>query len=278
MIRQPAVANQFYPGVPRQLAATIKVMTPEVAEADKTTALAVVSPHAGYIYSGSVAAATFARVRIPANIVILGPNHHGLGAPLAIMSEGAWAMPFGEVAINQTLSELIKRHLPQAREDSTAHRHEHSLEVQLPFLQAARADITLSPLVVSQLDYADCREIGQGLARAIKEFAHPALMVASTDMTHYQPRAVASRQDHLALARITELDPEGLYNTVLDNKISMCGFIPTTITLIAALELGASKAELVSYSDSGEASGDTSRVVGYAGLVISSARSIEPSL
>jgi len=269
MIRQPAVANQFYPGVPRQLAATIKVMTPEVAEADKITALAVVSPHAGYIYSGPVAAATFARVRIPADIVILGPNHHGLGAPLAIVSEGSWAMPFGEVPINQALSELIKRHLPQAREDSIAHRQEHSLEVQVPFLQTARAGISLSPLVVSQLDYADCREIGLGLARALKAFGRPVLMVASTDMTHYQPRTVASRQDHLALARVTALDPEGLYHTVLDHGITMCGFIPTTITLLAALELGATKAELISYSDSGEASGDTSRVVGYAGLVIS---------
>lgn len=269
MIRQPAVANQFYPGEPRQLAAAIKALTPSVAEEQKGSALAVVSPHAGYVYSGRTAAATFAHVRVPANIVILGPNHHGLGAPLAIMSEGSWQMPSGAVPINHRLSELIKRHLPQVREDSTAHSHEHSLEVQVPFLQAARADITLSPLVVSQLSYPLCRDIGLGLARAIKEFDSPVLIVASTDMTHYQPRSVAERQDHLALARITALDPEGLYQTVLAQGITMCGFIPTTITLVAALELGASKAELIRYSDSGEASGDTSRVVGYAGLIIS---------
>lgn len=268
MLRHPAVANQFYPGVPRQLAATIKVMTPEIPEAEKCAALAVVSPHAGYIYSGAVAAETFARVKVPADVVILGPNHHGLGAPLAIMSEGAWAMPFGAVPINHTLSELIKNHIPQAQEDASAHRQEHSLEVQVPFLQTAQAGLTISPLVVSLLDFASCRAIGQGLAKAIKAFGHPVLMVASTDMTHYRPRASATRQDKLALDQITALDPEGLYRIVVEQEITMCGFIPTTITLISALELGATRAELVRYSDSGEASGDTNRVVGYAGLVI----------
>lgn len=268
MLRQPAVANQFYPGIPRQLAATIKVMTPEVAETEKTPALAVISPHAGYIYSGPVAAETFARVQVPENVVILGPNHHGLGASLAIMSEGAWAMPFGEVPINHNLSELLKTHIPQAQEDASGHRHEHSLEVQVPFLQTAQEKLTISPLVVSLLDFASCKSIGRGLAKAIRAYGHQVLMVASTDMTHYRSRATASRQDHLALEQITALNPEGLYRTVVEHQISMCGFIPTTITLVAALELGATRAELVRYSDSGEASGDTDRVVGYAGLII----------
>jgi hypothetical protein len=269
MLRQPAVADQFYPGDARQLAATIKALAKPVPEDAKVAALAVVSPHAGYIYSGRTAAETFARVRVPADIVILGPNHHGRGAPLAIVSEGSWAMPFGEVPINHELSELIKSHTPQAQEDASAHHFEHSLEVQLPFLQAARTKIAISPLVVSQLNLASCREIGHGLAAAIREFGRPVLMVASTDMTHYEPRSLASRQDQLALARVTDLDPDGLYRTVLDHGITMCGFVPTTITLFAALELGATKAKLVSYSDSGEASGDTDRVVGYAGLIIS---------
>ena len=269
MLRQPAVANQFYPGDARQLAATIKALAQPVPEERKVNALAVVSPHAGYIYSGRTAAETFARVRIPADIIILGPNHHGRGAPLAIVSEGSWAMPFGEVVINRELSELIKSHTPQAQEDSSAHHFEHSLEVQVPLLQAARAKFSLSPLVVSQLNLATCREIGHGLAAAIRALGRPVLMVASTDMTHYESRAIASRQDQLALDRITELDPEGLYNTVLEHGITMCGFIPPTIPLFAALKLGATKAELISYSDSGEASGDTNRVVGYAGLVIS---------
>jgi AmmeMemoRadiSam system protein B len=269
MLRQPAVADQFYPGNARQLHAAIDAMAQPVAETAKVDALAVVSPHAGYIYSGRTAAETFARVRVPADIVILGPNHHGQGAPLAIVSEGAWQMPFGEVPINRELSALIKRHTPQAEEDPTAHRYEHSLEVQVPFLQSAQARISLSPLAVAHLNLATCREIGHGLAKAIKEYGRPVLLVASTDMTHYESRAFASRQDHLALARITALDPEGLYRTVLEHGISMCGFIPTTITLFATLALGATKAQLVSYSDSGEASGDTNRVVGYAGLIIS---------
>lgn len=269
MIRPPAVANQFYPGVPRQLAATIKVMTPVVAEADKTTPLAVVSPHAGYIYSGPVAAETFARARIPPDVIILGPNHNGFGAKLAIMSEGSWAMPFGEVPINRALSELIKSNVPQAEEELSAHWQEHSLEVQVPFLQTHQKALTISPLVVSQFDFLSCQAIGQGLAKAIQSYGRQVLMVASTDMTHYRSRATASRQDHLALARITALDPEGLYRTVVENDISMCGFIPTTIVLVAAIELGATQATLVRYSDSGETSADTDRVVGYAGLVIS---------
>lgn len=269
MLRKPAVANQFYPGDPRQLAATVKALAGPVAEDRKIAALAVVAPHAGYIYSGRVAAETFARVRIPADIVILGPNHHGLGAPLAIASEGGWAMPLGEVAINRELSELIKRHNPAVSEDSAAHRFEHSLEVQLPFLQSARTDITISPLACAHLSFPQCREAGRGLAAAIREFGRPVLLVASTDMTHYEPRTVASRQDQLALARIQALDPEGLYRTVLDHNITMCGFIPTTIVLIAALDLGATKAALVSYSDSGETSGDITQVVGYAGMILS---------
>lgn len=268
MIRQPAVAGQFYPGNGRQLAEAVAALTPQNAAAQKVKALAVIVPHAGYVYSGRTAAATFAGVEIPENVIILGPNHHGRGAPLAIVSEGGWVTPMGQVPIAAELSELIKAHNPAVVEDADAHRLEHSLEVQLPFLQAARPGLRISPLTVSHLSLEQAREAGLGLAAAIDTFKKPVLLVASTDMTHYESREFAGRQDRLALERIRQLDPEGLYRTVIEQGITMCGFIPTVIVLTAALALGATAAELVNYTDSGEISGDTARVVGYAGLVI----------
>jgi MEMO1 family protein len=269
MIRQPAVAGQFYPGSKVRLTETVAALTPEFAAGEKTKALAVIVPHAGYVYSGRTAAATYARVIIPENVIILGPNHHGRGADLAIMSRGTWTMPMGEVPLNATLSELIKARNPAVAEDPEAHRYEHSLEVQVPFLQAAQARLTISPLAVGQMSLGQALVAGQGLAAAIQEYDRPVLLVASTDMTHYQDRESAARQDRLALDQIRQLNPEGLYRTVLEHGISMCGFIPTTIVLTAALTLGATDVILVDYTDSGATSGDTTSVVAYAGLIIS---------
>lgn len=269
MLRSPAVAGQFYPADKATLSSTVAAMMPQVAPSDKIEALAVVSPHAGYIYSGKTAGQTFARVSAPRDIIVLGPNHHGLGPPLALMAEGEWEMPMGRISINNELAQLLLSQTALFTADEMAHRQEHSLEVQLPFLQASTDNIRLVPIVVSQLSYEDCHTAGLGIGRAIREYGKPVLMVASTDMTHYESRQAASAKDRLALDRILDLDPQGLYETVIGKRITMCGIMPTTIILTAALELGASKAELISYTDSGETSGDTSQVVGYAGLIIS---------
>ena len=268
MLRSPAVAGQFYPGSEASLLKTLGALVPEIQPADRKEALAVVSPHAGYIYSGGVAGETFARVKVPESVVILGPNHTGHGAPIALMASGSWDMPMGEVAINKELAAEIARNSPLIEIDEIAHRFEHSLEVQVPFLQYIQKNLSIAPIVVSHVPYETCVAVGQGLAAAIKSYGKPVLIVASTDMTHYESRQAASAKDSLALARIQELDPEGLYNTVIGKRISMCGIMPATVALIAALALGAKKAELVRYTDSGETSGDTSQVVGYAGLVI----------
>jgi MEMO1 family protein len=268
MIRTPAVASQFYPGEAAALRRTIAGLLPAAGPAKKK-ALAVVAPHAGYIYSGAVAAETFARVEIPRDVVILGPNHHGRGAPVAIMREGGWEMPMGLVTVNGELADaIIGRNPGLITADETAHRFEHSLEVQVPFLQYLQPELTLAPLVLGRLTLPECIEAGNTIGAAIREFAKPVLIVASTDMTHYESRQTASGKDRLALERISGLDPNGLYETVAANRISMCGIIPTTVALVAALALGAKRAELVRYTDSGEASGDTSQVVGYAGFVI----------
>ena len=266
MIRRPVVADRFYPGDPTLLRRTVAGFMPPVAEREK--ALAVIVPHAGYVYSGAVAGETFARVEVPETALILGPNHHGSGQPLAL-GISDWQMPLGGVPIERGLAVSILRNSEIIVEDDVAHLQEHSLEVQVPFLQFLQKNLSIVPIVVSHVSYEVCKQAASDLAAAIREFNRPVLLVASTDMTHYESRRNASIKDHLALERIEALDPKGLYETVVGNNISMCGIIPTTITLLAGLELGATHAELVRYTDSGKASGDTDQVVGYAGLVIS---------
>jgi hypothetical protein len=184
------------------------------------------------------------------------------------MDSGKWLMPFGMVPIESNIAALLLAESNLLHADATAHTFEHSLEVQVPFLQYYR-ELSIVPICLSQLTFDECLEIGKAIAAVVsREHAKP-LLVASTDMSHYETRESASRKDSLAIECIKKLDPKGLYNTVIHNRISMCGFIPTTVTLIAANELGAKSAELIRYTDSGEVSGDTSQVVGYAGFIIS---------
>lgn len=266
-MRSAVVADRFYPGSPSSLHAYLAQLMPDIPVAERKAALAVISPHAGYIYSGGVAGETMARVRIPDTVVILGPNHHGRGAPLALGTD-TWRMPLGDVEVDQDLARRILDRSQVISADETAHNFEHSLEVQVPFLQYGNSSVKIVPIVVSHIPYQVCVEAAADLAAAIRAHPTPVLLVASTDMTHYESRREASRKDHLALERVKALDPKGLYETVLGNRISMCGIMPTTIVLLAAKELGASRARLVRYTDSGEASGDTGQVVGYAGLIV----------
>jgi AmmeMemoRadiSam system protein B len=269
MLRIPAVAGQFYPAGKDSLQEMISEFMPDTAAVECRDCKAVISPHAGYVYSGAVAGKTFSKVNVPEDVVIIGPNHHGIGPPMALMVDGQWQTPLGNVEINSELSKLILDSNENIENDEYAHQHEHSLEVQVPFLQNRQPDLKLSPLVVSRLSLELCLYSGNQLAAAIKQLQRPVLIVASTDMTHYESREQASRKDRHALANVLDLDPEGLYRTVMEMNISMCGVIPTTIALSAAKELGANKCELINYSDSGETSGDIDHVVGYAGLVIS---------
>ncbi len=267
-MRAPVVANRFYPGSAAALTGTISEMDPGITADDKQDAVAVIAPHAGYIYSGPVAAETVARVNVPDTVVILGPNHHGRGASLALGTED-WQMPMGDVEINKELAALVLDRSTVITEDEAAQEYEHSLEVQVPFLQYYNPSLRIVPIVVSHVTYATCQEAAHDLTAAIKAYGKPVLLVASTDMTHYESRQDASRKDSLALEKIEAMDPQGLYDTVIGNRISMCGIMPTTIVVLTAQELGATRADLVRYTDSGEASGDTDQVVGYAGLILS---------
>lgn len=266
MARKPAVAGQFYPESAASLEKEVKSYL--IPGQEKRKVLGVISPHAGYIYSGHVSGAVYSCITVPDTVVILGPNHHGIGDPVAIMVDGSWQMPNGNISINKKLGSLILKHSRQATADHRAHTYEHSLEVQVPFLQALNQNFQLVPITLAQAGWQTCQEIGLSLAQAIKEYGQEVLIVASSDMTHYESDRSAREKDRLAIDRILALDPQGLFNTVFKHNISMCGVIPATITLVACKELGATRAQLVKYATSGEVSGDYLQVVGYAGLYI----------
>lgn len=267
MLRQPAVADRFYPGSAQRLESAVTALLPDTP-AEPREALGVIAPHAGYMYSGELAGRTLGQVRIPRTVIIMGPNHHGHGAPVAI-STASWDMPCGIVPHNQELSAALIDQSEHIVADESSHQYEHSLEVQVPFLQVLQPDLNLVPITISHISYTLCTEIAKVIADVLQESSYPVLMVASTDMSHYESRTTASRKDNQALQEVLSLNPEGLYQTVLREQISMCGYIPVTILLLATKLMGASQAELVGYTDSGAVSGDTEQVVGYAGLIIS---------
>jgi len=257
----------FYPGDKRQLQEQLRAFVKP--SSTRKRVLAAVSPHAGYMYSGEVAGAVFSRIEIPDTVAILGPNHRGLGGPVAVAASGSWDMPMGAVPINEPLARLIiDRGGDRMRDDPKAHAMEPSIEVQVPFLQILRPDVTIVPITVSHISFNDCEKIGLALAQVVRDYGKDVLFVASTDMTHYESRQTAKTKDQLAIDRILDLDPKGLYGVVAEHRISMCGVIPTTIVLSACKALGAAKAELVQYATSGDVTGDYTQVVGYAGFIV----------
>lgn len=266
-VRKPAVAGYFYPKDPVRLAEMIERLMDRTSRIEK--AIAVVSPHAGYMYSGYVAASVYARVYIPDVIVILGPNHTGVGYPISVMSRGTWDMPFGPVPVEEELAILILESCEYAKEDYSAHAAEHSIEVQIPFIQYFRRDISIVPIVIGTRNYEACKELGIAIGEAVKNYPKEVLIVASTDFSHYEPQKVAVQKDQTAINAILELDPERLYTVVEEFDISMCGVMPTVSTIIASKVLGATKAELVKYMTSGDITGDYEQVVGYGGIIIS---------
>jgi AmmeMemoRadiSam system protein B len=275
MIRQPAVAGQFYQGSPSALRDQVGRFL--VPEAKKIKALGIVSPHAGLVYSGSVAGAVYSRIELPGTFVLIGPNHTGLGAPVSLMSSGSWETPLGAVRINDDLAEAVLSKSRRIHDDTMAHLQEHSLEVQLPFIQCLKKEFTIVPIQMMDTRLETCIEVGNAIASAIADCgvasaeykAGGTLIVASSDMSHYVSAETAKKKDHAAIKRILDLDAQGLYHTVRDEGISMCGYGPVVAMIAACKSLGATKAELVKYTNSGDVSGDYDQVVGYAGIVVS---------
>ena len=266
-IRPPAVAGMFYDAKPDRLLADVRRHL-EASPAAAALAFGAIVPHAGYVYSGPVAGAVYANLRIPPAAVVLCPNHTGRGEAAALDPSDAWRTPLGDVPVDRALADRIESLAPSLRLDAEAHRREHSLEVQLPFLQHLRPDVRFVPICLGRPDLALCRELGEALASLCEEEDEPPLLLASSDMNHYESREVGRRKDELALARVAQLDAEGLYRTVLTESISMCGFLPATALLFAARASGASGARVVARRDSGDETGDTTSVVGYAGVVV----------
>ncbi|MGB9497789.1 MAG: AmmeMemoRadiSam system protein B [Dissulfuribacterales bacterium] len=266
MVRQPAVADQFYDGNPARLHYELSKLIGPAREA--RPAKAIVAPHAGYMYSGAVAGAAYAQAEVPETVVILGPSHTGVGSPAAVMTSGAWFMPMGTVPISEDLAARIVELSDYLEDDALAHTYEHSLEVQIPFLQYRQSNLSIVPVCLKDLSFSVCKEIGSAIAEAVRRAGRPVLLVASTDMTHYESREQAEAKDRLAIDKILALDPQGLLETVRGHNISMCGVIPTTITLAASLALGASSVELIRYATSGDVTGDYRQVVGYASFIV----------
>jgi MEMO1 family protein len=274
-LRSPAVAGRFYPGRADELLRDIRHYTSSPAETvapPTIPAIGCVAPHAGYIYSGGVAGAVYARIEIPEHCVVLCPNHTAKGVPLAVMTHTAWLTPLGEVAADAELATDLLRRFPALQEDSAAHRAEHAIEVQLPFLQARQPKLKIVPIALGTRDFDVLRGLGEALAEAIREqqdrIDTKILIVSSSDMNHYEPHAITRLKDHKAIDRVLAMDARALWEVVMNENISMCGLGPTVVMLTAAKLLGAGSATLVKYATSGDVSGDFDAVVGYAGMIV----------
>jgi AmmeMemoRadiSam system protein B len=266
VVRPPAVAGQFYSADKAALAKEVARLTDPAAKREEC--LGAVSPHAGYIYSGPVAGKTLSRVAFKDSFIVMGPNHTGIGKPFSIMSKGSFKTPLGEVKIDTELAEAILKGSRRMEEDASAHGYEHSVEVQLPFLQQAGGAITFVPIVIAEQAIGELKAAGRDLAAAIKGWGRRAVVISSSDMTHYESDRSAREKDKKAIDAILALDEDRLMKEIIERDISMCGFAPTIVMLSALKELGAKKAELVDYKTSGDASGDYTSVVGYAGIII----------
>lgn len=271
LVRRPAVAGRFYPAKSQALSQQVDEFLAAAAQpASKVEgALGCVVPHAGYVYSGHVAGAVYARLPARPSYIILCPNHTGRGAPIAMMSQGEWQTPLGAVQIDTPLAQAIRHACHLVMEDADAHEHEHALEVQLPFLQRQAGHFGFVPIALGVGGYTTLETLGHALAQAIKGANEPVLVVASSDMNHYEPDGVTRVKDRKAIDQMLELNPKGLFDVLRREDITMCGYGPAIAMLTAAKDLGATKAELVKYATSADTSGDRSAVVGYAGIIVS---------
>ncbi len=268
MIRKPAVSGQFYSGSKDELEREVTSLID--FKVKKAPAIGVVSPHAGYVYSGPVAGKVLSEIKPTGTYIILGPNHTGLGEELRLDESEIWKMPLGDVKLNKALGDAILRNCRYISRDSLSHLHEHSIEVQIPFLQMLQKEFTITPISVACSDLTILREAGIAIAKSIRDLniESDVTIIASSDMTHYESAEEAKRKDTIAIDAILKLDEAKLIRSVRDFDITMCGYAPTVIMLVAAKELGAKSARLVKYQTSGDVSGDYSSVVGYAGLII----------
>jgi MEMO1 family protein len=267
-VRHPAVAGRFYPREPEVLRNDVRAYLSGPSAQSPVSALGCIAPHAGYMYSGLVAGSVFASLEIPDLCLVLCPNHTGMGKPLAITSEGEWETPLGNATIDCEFAAALKQRFPLLNEDSAAHRNEHAAEVELPFLQVLQPRLKFVPIALGTRQFEVLEQLGSAIADVISARGNPVLIVASSDMNHYESDAVTRIKDHLAIDAIVRLDARALYDVVTHEHITMCGVGPAIAMLTATKKLGARSATLVKYATSGDVSGERDFVVGYAGIVI----------
>ena len=266
MLREPAVAGRFYPSDPKILRHDVNsYLQPKQVP---VPAIGCLAPHAGYMYSGQVAGAVFSKVDIPSRCVVLGPNHTGRGHPLALTTEGEWRTPLGNVELDAALAKQLMEAFPALVDDSRAHQSEHAIEVELPFLQLLRPQVKFVPIAIGTGHWLLLEQLGEALGKVIEAQEDAVLIIVSSDLNHYEDDATTRVKDRKAIDRILQLDASGLYHTVMNESISMCGFGPAVVMLTAARTLGAQSAELIQYATSGDVSGDRETVVGYAAMLV----------
>lgn len=263
-VRSPVVAGTFYPGNASQLRHSVENFL--TREKEMLSPRLLVVPHAGYIYSGATAGRSYACCGLPTRLFVLGPNHTGMGAGMAVWSEGSWTTPLGEVEIDGDLAERLLSAGGPAESDRDAHLREHSIEVQLPFLQVRYEGVKIVPVCVGIHRLENLMTLGESIARACEGIERETAIIVSSDMNHYESAEVNREKDEKAISAFTALDPEGLARAVVENEISMCGFAPAVAALHAAKLLGAENAELIDYTHSGMMTGDDEEVVSYAGM------------
>lgn len=265
-IRESVVAGTFYPKDRSTLEKMLGEFCSPLESPKKVTAIMV--PHAGYIYSGKIAGEVYRRIKVPDTAIVLCPNHTGTGKKIAVWPEGGWKTPLGELCVDADLARKILGAVGEDSGDDRAHAYEHAIEVHLPFLQMRNPYVRIVPIALGPLTLDRCEHIADALAQAMRARDGECLLVASTDMSHYIGAEEAKKKDALALKEVERLDGRLLYQTVIQHDISMCGFIPTTCALMASKKLGASRAEIIAYGNSGDTTGDYRSVVGYASAII----------
>jgi AmmeMemoRadiSam system protein B len=266
VLRLPAVAGRFYPDNPEELTRLVREYAKPQPNINPAHAKACLVPHAGYKFSGHVTGAVFSRIAFPQKILILGVRHFPRGESVAIISSGAWRTPLGDVPVDEALATALKNECPILREDAVAHSKEHSLEVQLPFLQLLSPGFSFVPIALGTVRFDHLVAVGEALARVLA--ANPeTLLLTTSDLNHYEDDGTTRLKDKKAIAQILALNPQGLYDICRNENISMCGLGPAVAMLTALRALGATHAELIRYATSADVSGDTTQVVGYAGFV-----------
>jgi MEMO1 family protein len=267
MVRLPAVAGRFYPSDAAELSAQIREYTTPTDGPPVRNVKACLVPHAGLMFSGHVAGAVFSSIRIPKKVVILGVRHRPPGSPAAIISDGAWRTPLGDAEINHELAAKLKAACPLLTEDAVAHSKEHSLEVEIPFLQVLKPDFQFVPIALGTAHFETLVSVGEAIGSVLAAEKDEVLLVTSSDLNHHEDDATTRLKDRKAIQQLLSMDARALYDVCRKEEISMCGLGPAVAMLTALQALKATNAELIRYATSADRSGDSSAVVGYAGMV-----------